>query len=147
MNILRQTKETIPDSGANRTAYVPNRPTRSDVIRLGIEFALTGEGINHLLSIGGFYQLYSRDFFEFTLKKVLHALEDSFFMDGCRFGVKTGSALRSDDDVDAVRKVLKEEFLQLLDENYDTLTKENRAIFSQDEPGWVKKSIRITDRE
>lgn len=121
---------------------LPNRFSRSDVIRLGIELALTTGGINQLLTIGGFYTLYARDFFEYALKRTLYELESSLYTDGHRFAVKDSANARNDDDLDCARKELKEKFMLCLEENYDQLSLENRSDCYKDEPNWVKKGIR-----
>lgn len=119
-----------------------NQLSRSDVIRLGIELALTVDGMNQLLTIGGFYKLYARDFFEYALKRTLYELESFHYTDGYRFGAKNSINARNDDDLDSARRALKRNFLLCLEENYHQLSPTNWSDCCKDEPNWVKKGIR-----
>lgn len=126
----------------SETGPLFNQLSRSDVIRLGIELALTVEGINQLLTIGGFYKLYARDFFEYALKRTLYELESFHYTDGYRFGAKNSINARNDDDLDNARRAIKRNFLLCLEENYHQLSPKNWSDCCKYEPNWVKKGIR-----
>lgn len=117
---------------------------RSDVISLGIALGLTTRGINQLLDIGGFYELYARDFFEYALIRALHELESSFCTDGFRLAAQSSTEIRCDDDLDKVRQKLRETFLLCLEENYSQLT--NKTEIEKSEPNWIKYTIRTDDQ-
>ena len=116
--------------------------SRSDIIHLGIELALTVDGINQLLAIGGFYELYARDFFEYALIRTLSELKKTRDTDGRRFGVKNNAVARNGKDIKKAREALKEKFISCLDENYEQLTEENGNNLREGEPNWIKEGIR-----
>lgn len=119
------------------------RPSRSDILNLGIELALTREGIEQLLSIGGFYpMLYSRDFFEFSLLQVLYKLEPALTHDGFRFAAKDSTQIRDDYACRTVCLEVKKQFLLSLEKNYKKLSPKNQAICLKSEPNWIKIGIR-----
>jgi hypothetical protein len=122
------------------------RPSRSDVLNLGIELALTREGLEHLLSIGGFYpMLYSRDFFEFSLLQVLYKLESTLTHDRFRFAAKDNTRVRDDYACRTACLEIKKQFLLSLERNYQKFSPKNQAICLKNEPNWIKIGIRQED--
>lgn len=135
-------KDKIKDTGKPR-----NRPTRSDVISLGLELALTRDGIGHLLSIGGFYpMLYSRDFYEHALLRVLYEMEAELPHDGFRFAITSHFPAREDDATDMASQKIKEQFLLCLEENYEQIGQQHRSECMKSEPNWIKRALRRKEK-
>ncbi len=133
---------------ATKTGKVPNRLSRYDVIQLGIGLALTNNGLNQLLTIGGFCpELYSRDIFEHALIRTLSELKLSLPSDGYRFGIKHCSDIRDDETLGNMRLEVMHTFLLCLEENYDQLDSKNRKICQKAEPAWVKECRTQEDSE
>lgn len=117
---------------------------RSAIIGLGLDLALTGEGISHLLEIGGYYELYARDFYEHSLLQALHEVKGKLVNDSHRFGAGNSNTVsRTAYDVAMAQDELKKACSRYINENLNKLTKNNRMLQWDKAPRWVKECIRL----
>lgn len=118
------------------------RMDRSAIIGLGLDLALTKEGINHLLAIGGYYKLYARDFYEYFLIKTLSRMKRKLMNDSYRFGADSCRTIsREINDVDAIKNQLRQAYKSYADESLNKLSEKNRTLYLKKAPKWVKESI------